>query len=146
MDIETRLENLEKLVNGLIKNTNQHNSYVDADISGCRQSIVDVSGSVYPEWDPNGYEYFQGEKVSYLCKYYRCIQGHKSQNDWNPADSVSLWSEIGDPSEEYPEWKQPQGAHDAYSKGDKVSHNGRHWISDMDANVYEPGVYGWIEV
>lgn len=31
-------------------------------------------------------------------------------------------------------------------KGDKVSHNGKHWQSDIDANVYEPGVYGWSEV
>jgi hypothetical protein len=29
--------------------------------------------------------------------------------------------------------------------GDKVSHNEKHWISDVDANVWEPGVYGWTE-
>ena len=34
---------------------------------------------------------------------------------------------------------------DAYPKGAKVSHNGKHWISDLDANVWEPGVYGWTE-
>ena len=44
-----------------------------------------------------------------------------------------------------PEWSQPLGAHDAYSKGAKVSHNGKHWISDLDANVWEPGQYGWTE-
>lgn len=38
------------------------------------------------------------------------------------------------------------GAHDAYNEGDKVSHNGKHWISDINANVYEPGVYGCSEV
>ena len=47
---------------------------------------------------------------------------------------------------EFPEWRQPTGAHDAYSKGDKVSHNGKHWVSDVDGNVWEPGVYGWSEV
>ena len=50
------------------------------------------------------------------------------------------------PSEEYPEWVQPTGAHDAYAQGAKVSHNGKKWTSDISANVYEPGVYGWTEV
>ena len=50
------------------------------------------------------------------------------------------------PSEEYPEWVQPTGAHDAYAQGAKVSHNGKKWTSDIAANVWEPGVYGWTEV
>lgn len=37
------------------------------------------------------------------------------------------------------------GAHDAYSKGSKVSHKGKNWISNLDANVWEPGVTGWTE-
>lgn len=43
MDIEKRLTNLENLVNGLIKNMNMHNGYVDADINGCRQGISEVT-------------------------------------------------------------------------------------------------------
>lgn len=31
------------------------------------------------------------------------------------------------------------------TNGDKVSHNDKHWISDVDSNVWEPGVYGWTE-
>lgn len=50
-----------------------------------------------------------------------------------------------DPAEEWPAWSQPVGAHDAYSSGAKVSHNGKHWISSVDNNVWEPGVYGWTE-
>lgn len=34
---------------------------------------------------------------------------------------------------------------EAYSKGAKVSHNGKKWTSDSDGNVWEPGVYGWTE-
>jgi len=49
-------------------------------------------------------------------------------------------------TEEWPEWIQPTGAHDAYNIGDKVSHNSKHWINTINANVYEPGVYGWDEV
>lgn len=39
------------------------------------------------------------------------------------------------PSEEYPEWVRPTGAHDAYAQGAKVSHNGKKWTSDIDGNV-----------
>lgn len=145
-----KLCDLESLVFGFIDNMNKAQEYTDADINGCRKEINDVSQTmsdvVYPEWNPNGYEYYQGERVSYDSKYYRCIQNHKSQADWMPTTAVSLWSEITEPSEEYPEWKQPQGAHDAYNKGDKVSHIEKHWVSDIDANVYEPSVFGWTEV
>ena len=77
---------------------------------------------------------------------YRCIQDHTSQADWTPDTAVSLWVKIGDPTVEWPEWSQPVGAHDAYDAGAKVSHNGKRWTSDVDANVWEPGVYGWTEV
>ena len=54
--------------------------------------------------------------------------------------------EEGGEDEEYPEWVQPTGAHDAYAQGAKVSHNGKKWTSDIAANTYEPGVYGWTEI
>lgn len=73
-------------------------------------------------------------------------QGHTSQEGWNPSLTPALWTKVGDPSEEWPDWSQPIGAHDAYSAGDKVSHGGKHWISDVDGNVWEPGAYGWTEV
>ena len=47
---------------------------------------------------------------------------------------------------EIPEWKQPIGSEDAYHVGDKVTHNGKTWESLIDNNVWEPGVYGWMEV
>lgn len=76
---------------------------------------------------------------------YKCVQAHTSQADWTPDTAVSLWIKISDPSEEWPAWSQPVGAHDAYEKDAKVSHNGKHWISTVDSNVWEPGVYGWEE-
>lgn len=101
---------------------------------------------LFPNWNGNGKQYTKDDRVQYEERLYKCLQGHTSQEDWTPDTAVSLWVEVPDPSQEYPEWKQPTGAHDAYSKGDKVSHNEKHWISDIDANVYEPGVYGWTEV
>ena len=78
-------------------------------------------------------------------KLYRCLQDHTSQETWTPEDSPSLWVGISDPAEEWPAWSQPVGSTDAYAKDAKVSHNGKHWTSNVDANVWEPGVYGWTE-
>ena len=77
---------------------------------------------------------------------YKCVQAHRSQAGWEPEATPALWTKIGDPTEEYPEWSQPLGAHDAYPLGAKVSHNGKKWTSDVANNVWEPGVYGWSEV
>lgn len=74
---------------------------------------------------------------------YKCVQGHTSQEDWTPDVTPALWAKVGDPAEEYPEWSQPIGAHDAYLLGDRVSYNGQHWVSTVDNNVWQPGVYGW---
>lgn len=76
-------------------------------------------------------------------KLYRCIQPHISQRDWSPDAAPSLWTPVSDPEEKYPAWSQPVGAHDAYAKGDTVTHYGTKWSSEYDANVWEPGVYGW---
>lgn len=40
-------------------------------------------------------------------------------------------------------WVQPTGAHDAYAKGDAVTHSSKTWVSLIDANVWAPGVSGW---
>lgn len=78
-------------------------------------------------------------------KLYQCLQDHTSQEDWTPSASPSLWKQVADPAEEWPEWSQPVGAHDAYSAGDRVRHASKHWTSDVDGNVWEPGVYAWTE-
>ena len=86
------------------------------------------------------------EKYSTTEVGYRCVQAHTSQDDWTPDAAASLWSKVGNPAEEYPAWSQPIGSHDAYGEGDKVTHNEKKWVSTCNANVWEPGVYGWEEV
>ena len=93
-----------------------------------------------------GIAYEVGNIRSYEGDLYRCVQAHTSQSDWTPDNVPALWTKIGDPTEEFPEWSQPVGAHDAYAKGDKVSFGGKHWESTIDNNVWQPGVYGWSEV
>lgn len=111
-------------------------------------AIDDVTAGEHPEmfaeWEPE-VSYAPGNIRRYSEQLYRCIQAHTSQADWTPDTAVSLWTRIADPAEEWPEWSQPVGAHDAYAAGDKVSHNGKHWTSSADGNVWEPGVYGWEE-
>lgn len=99
---------------------------------------------VFAPW-AEGVAYTVGNLRAYDGKLYKCVQAHTSQADWTPDAAVSLWAVAGDPGEEWPEWSQPVGAHDAYNAGDKVSHNEKHWVSTVDANVWEPGVYGWTE-
>lgn len=50
--------------------------------------------------------------------------------------------------EEYPPFKQPMGAHDSYKIGDKVTFNGKKYVSLIDGNNWTPLVYpqGWEEV
>lgn len=99
---------------------------------------------LFPHWSDSA-TYEVGDRVSYESTLYRCLQAHTSQPTWTPSDSPSLWVRVDDPSVEFPEWVQPVGATDAYAKGDKVSHNGKHWISSVDGNVWEPPTM-WDEV
>lgn len=101
--------------------------------------------SVFPLWD-SATTYQTGDRVQYNEWLYRCLLAHTAQESWTPDNASSLWVRIDDPAEEWPQWRQPQGAQDAYALGAKVSHNEKHWTSDVDNNVWEPGVYGWTEV
>ena len=102
--------------------------------------------SLFPSWSEN----WTGSKGTILMdegKLYRSIHdiSNVAQNT-KPSETPSMWTAISDPTEEYPEWVQPIGAHDAYTIGAKCSHNGKNWVSTVDGNVWEPGVYGWNEV
>lgn len=99
--------------------------------------------SLFDEWQ-SGIAYAIGDRRQYDGLLYRCVQAHTSQDDWTPPAVPALW--VRTSTEEWPEWIQPTGAHDAYAMGDKVTHNDKHWISIVDGNIWEPGVYGWSEV
>lgn len=107
--------------------------------------VLEQPYALYDEWSGDGVAYEAGDVRQRGGLLYRCVQAHTSQATWTPEDAPSLWTRIADPAQEWPEWIQPTGAHNAYAKGAKVSHNGKRWVSDVDANVWEPGVYGWTE-
>ncbi len=97
---------------------------------------------LFASWHPD-IAYAVDQMAQYEGALYRCIQAHTSQADWTPPSVPALWKAVGDPGEEWPAWSQPIGAHDAYDLGAKVSHKGKHYVSTVAANVWEPGVYGW---
>ena len=95
---------------------------------------------LFPMWGID-IDYAVGDRVQHSGTLYKCVQAHTSQADWTPDSTPALWVVVT--VEEWPEWVQPTGAQDAYAKDAKVTHNGERWISNVDANVWEPGVYGW---
>lgn len=99
---------------------------------------------LFPKWSIK--HYAVDDRVRYGETLYRCLTEHDAQEDWTPDTAPSLWVRVDDPTVEFPEWIQPTGSTDVYSQGAKVSHNEKHWVSDIDGNVWEPGVYGWTEV
>lgn len=93
---------------------------------------------LYPVWFPN-VAYEVGVRVQHGGTLYRCVQAHTSQEDWTPNVTHALWVVVS--LDEWPEFVQPTGAQDAYQTGDKVTYNGKHYISLADNNVWSPDVY-----
>lgn len=105
---------------------------------------IEVS-ELFPTW-ANDTSYELGARVRYEGILYKCLISHTSQSDWTPNTAVSLWAQVLIPDPEtIPEWIQPESTN-PYMKGDKVTHNGKTWVSNIDNNVWEPGIYGWDEV
>ena len=92
-----------------------------------------------------GLDCYAGRIVKRFDVLYQVIEGkgHTAQTGWEPENAPSLFNKIGDPAEEWPDWSQPIGAHDAYDEGDKVTYNEQHYISTVNGNVWAPDVYGW---
>ncbi len=107
--------------------------------------VAEKVPSLFEPWKPDEdvvagvRRYYKGTGL-----VYECVIGHRTQEDWTPDVTPNLWKVVR--MEEWPEWVQPAGAHDAYAKDAKVAHNGEHWMSDYDGNVWEPGVFGWRKV
>lgn len=61
------------------------------------------------------------------------------------SGSSSDTSETSESTDEWPEYVQPTGAHDAYHVGDKITYNGKHYTCVYDNCVWTPDAYpaGW---
>lgn len=100
---------------------------------------------LYPVWSSDSVEYKKNERLMYNDKFYKVLQDHTSQESWTPDAASSLFVEISDLNVEYPEFKQPTGSHDVYQKNNKVTYNGKKYISLIDNNAWSPDDYpaGW---
>lgn len=96
------------------------------------------------KWQP-GRTYVVGKRLEHNGTIYKVLTAHTSQETWTPPDAPSLFAKVLIPTDTIPEWEQPDSTN-PYSKGDKVMHNGKTWVSTTDNNVWEPGEYGWEEV
>ena len=120
------------------------------------KSLVNLRGSatdeqatnapaVYPEWRSE-VEYVANDRVLYNDILYKVLSGHISQEDWTPDVAVSLFAKVLIPDENIiPEWEQPDSTN-PYMTGDKVTYNGKTYVSTIDNNVWAPDTYGWQEV
>ena len=103
------------------------------------------ASALYPKWKV-GTDYRKDERVLYNDILYKVLTDHTSQADWTPDAAPSLFAKVLIPDKNViPEWEQPESTN-PYGKGDKVTHNGKTWLSTTDGNVWEPGVYGWEEI
>lgn len=102
------------------------------------------AAALYPAWSAQD-TYDAGERVRFDGALYKCLQPHAAQPDWTPTAAPSLWAKVltSDTGEPLP-WEQPESTN-PYMKGDKVTHGGKTWVSAIDNNIWEPGVYGWEE-
>ena len=96
----------------------------------------------YDEWQ-EGVSYEVGRYLVYKNVLYKVLIAHTSQSDWTPDVSPSLFANVlisldGTPQE----WVQPDSTN-PYMQGDKVIYEGATYISTVDNNVWQPGVYGW---
>lgn len=100
--------------------------------------------TIYPRYQP-GTTYPAGQYITDEAdangdpRLYKVLQSHKSQKDWPPELTPSLYERIGLDAEGWPIWTQPSGIHDAYNTGDIASRNNQLWISNIDGNTTEPG-------
>lgn len=101
---------------------------------------------LYPIWSGEGIEYKVDDRVRYENILYKVLQNHISQSSWTPVVAASLFAKVLIPDPDViPDWEQPDSTN-PYQIGDRVRHNGKTWENTIANNVWEPGVYGWIEI
>lgn len=102
---------------------------------------------LFPQWNGGYISYATGQRVRHNGTLYKVLQDHISQFNWSPDQTPSLFAEVlpGQDGTDIGEWVQPDSTN-PYMRGDRVTHNGKTWESSIDNNVWEPGVYGWVEM
>lgn len=125
--------------------TDERDAIIEAVAGGLDDGQAATVPWAYPQWAADG-SYTAGDRVRHDRELYRCLQEHDAQEGWSPDAAPSLWARVlSGQSEAVPDWVQPDSTN-PYMSGDHVMHNGAEYVSTVDNNVWEPGVYGWEEV
>ncbi|WP_179022067.1 hypothetical protein [Winogradskyella forsetii] len=131
---------------------------VNAEIEAEAQTVTDEEAleqkELYPYWSGESVSYGLGFKVLDFTAdnelaLYKVVQAHTSQINWKPKDVPALFTRVQ--LDVVLDWVQPTGAQDAYNIGDQViypSGSGTVWESNVDANVFAPGVVAnqWTQI
>lgn len=115
------------------------------------ETIILEVAEVYPKYEIDklykiGYIFRYGFNVDGESQLYQVLQEHTTAAEWTPDTTPSLYKKIGFTDSGISIWTQPLGATDAYAINDIVMHNEVTWKSTIDNNVWEPGVYGWVQI
>ncbi len=86
--------------------------------------------------NPNNSYAENTQQIANLWEYYQQLDSRITALE-NNSGAV----EPEPPAEEWPEYKQPLGAHDAYNAGDKIIFNSKKYICKMDGCVWDPLAY-----
>lgn len=107
-----------------------------------REALADEDAlqciSIFDKWLVDT-EYKKNQRIQFNKALYRVLQDHKSAKEWTPDIAVSLYVNIANPYDPWPKWVRPTMAEDAYQMGAQVTHNGKKYISQINANTTEPG-------
>ena len=97
---------------------------------------------LFEEWSPSGV-YKIGDRIRYNGVLYKCLEDNNATMETPPSVIPSVWTEIftESVSEEIPVWEQPEEG-SGYADGDRVIHNDIIYISQVDNNIWEPGITG----
>ena len=132
-------------MNMTLKDARRYRAIIEQAMQSTTDDVALTAIPLFPVW-MSGIEYTLDQRVKYNDVLYRCLSAHTSQDDWMPEVAPSLWAKVLIPDANViPEWEQPNSTN-PYMNGDKVTHNKKTWVSVVDNNVWEPGVYGWEEI
>ncbi|MCL2752318.1 MAG: hypothetical protein FWE62_06165 [Firmicutes bacterium] len=111
------------------------------------ETVIELT-PLLPEWEPKAYSL--NAVVQYEDEPYKCVQAHDATGNpgWTPDATPALWKGYRAAVEDWPEFVQPTGGHDAYQTGDKVTYKGERYESVIDNNVWSPEGYpaGWMTI
>lgn len=135
---------LEKAKDELVQKSNSLTKVAKIVANDVTDDIVALQiQEFYDEWTID-INVVVGQYLLYQDVLYKVLTQHTTQESWTPDVASSLFAKVlADPTgETVLDWEQPDSTN-PYMKGDKVLFEGVTYISTVDNNVWQPGVYGW---